>query len=57
MTLMYLLSVQSPITSKNFSQPGDFHHNEEADMAVMNGWEREKTLLPHWNLLPPAKMG
>jgi hypothetical protein len=57
MTLKCLLSTQSPTTSKNFSHPGDFHHNEEAEMLCVNGWEREKTLLPHWNLLSPAKMG
>jgi len=41
MTLKYLQSTQSPTTSKNFSHPGDFHHNEEAEMAVRE-WLRTR---------------
>ena len=41
MTLKFLLSTQSPTTSKNFSHHGDFHNNEEAEMSVRE-WLRRR---------------
>jgi len=41
MTLKCLQSTQYPTTSKNFSHPGYFHHNEETEMAVCE-WLRAR---------------